>query len=328
MEEKGKLLVMDNEAGGVFDLSDVAGDVKLQHVWNDGASTFTFTYPRQGGRRFSNGSTVTFQYDGANMFYGYLQKTGGGRTSFKATCNDQLRYFKPKNTILRKEMPLSDWVNQVAAAVSDNDRIRLGSIDSTAVNLSKKLFDSKSHLDMLYDAIEENLGLNGYWYTLYDDYGALALRDTLDLRLPLVIGDESLCTDFDYEKSIESDDVANYIKLAKDNEDAGVREVYVTQDSANISRWGKIMYFEKVTTNRNEAQMQQLAQMLLVLKNKEAQTLKLDAIGDTRVRAGSGIKVELAAENLNAWMVVDSVTHTFTSSQHTMSMNLRWGEWT
>lgn len=323
----GELLVMDSAAGGVYGLSKIAGDVKLQQVWNDGASTFSFTYPRQGGRRFSNGSTVTFQYNGANMFYGYLQRTEGSREQFKATCMDQLRYFKPNNTILRKEMPLSQWVSTVAAQVSDNDRIRLGSIDDTGVNLSKKLFDSQSHLDMLYDAIQENLGLNGYWYTLYDDFGALALRDTLDLRLPLVIGDGSLCTDFNYSKSIDSDDVANYIKLAKDDEEAGVRKIYVAQDSVNISKWGKIMHFEKVTTDRNDAQMEQLAQMLLALKNKEAQTLKLDAMGDTRVHGGSGIKVELKQEGLSAWMVVDSVTHNFTSAIHTMTMNMRWGEW-
>lgn len=323
---KGKLLIMDSS--GVYDLSDIAGNCKVSQSWNNGASIFTFDYPRQGGRRFDNGSTVTFQYDGANIFYGYLQRTSGSREYFKATCADQLRYFKPTNTILRKEMPLSEWVNTVALQVSDNDRIRLGKIDNTEVNLSKKLFDSQSHLDMLYDAIQENLGLNGYWYTLFDNFGQLDLVDTLDLRLPLVIGDESLCTDFTYEKAIDDDGVANFIKLAKDDKDAGVRKIYIVQDSANIGKWGKIMHFEKITTDRNDAQMQQLAQMMLVLKNKEAQTLKLDALGDTRVHAGSGIKVELTQENLNGWMIADSVTHTFTSSQHTMSMNLRWGEWT
>lgn len=325
---KGKLLIMDSQVGGVLELSDIAGNIRLHQVWNDGASTLTFEYPRQGGRRFSNGSTVTFTYDGAPMFYGYLQRTGGNRERFRCTCADQLRYFKPTNTILRKEMPLSDWLNVVAAAVSDGNRIRLGSIDSTGVNLSKKLFDSKSHLDMLYDAIRENLGLNGYWYTLFDNFGKLDLVDTLDLRLPLVIGDESLCTGFEYEKAIDDDGVANYIKLAKDDEKEGVRKVYVAQDGANIAKWGKIMHYEKVTTDRNDAQMQQLAHMLLALKNKEAQSLKLDAIGDTRVHAGSGIKVELQQENISAWMVVERVTHIFTSSQHTMSLNLRWGEWT
>lgn len=320
------LLIMD--ATGVYDLSEIAGNVKVQQPWNSGASTLRFEYPRQGGRRFENGSTVTFTYNGANIFYGYLQRTSGAREGFQCTCADQLRYFKPTNTILRKEMPLSDWVNTVALQVSDNDRIRLGNIDSTEVNLSKKLFDSQSHLDMLYDGIRENLGLNGYWYTLYDNFGQLDLVDTLDLRLPLVIGDESLCTGFEYTKSIDDDNVANFIKLAKDDKDAGVRKVYIAQDSANIARWGKIMHFEKVGTNRNDAQMEQLAQMLLALKNKEAQTLRLEAMGDTRVHGGSGVKVELSQEGISGWMVVESVTHTFTSARHTMSMNMRWGDWT
>ena len=68
--------------------------------------------------------------------------------------------------------------------------------------------------------------------------------------------------------------------------------------------------------------------MLLALKNKEAQTLRLEAMGDTRVHGGSGVKVELSQEGISGWMVVESVTHTFTSARHTMSMNMRWGDWT
>ena len=98
---KGKLLIMDSQVGGVLELSDIAGNIRLHQVWNDGASTLTFEYPRQGGRRFSNGSTVTFTYDGAPMFYGYLQRTGGNRERFRCSCADQLRYFKRTNTILR-----------------------------------------------------------------------------------------------------------------------------------------------------------------------------------------------------------------------------------
>ena len=36
---KGKLLIMDSQAGGVFELSDIAGNIRLHQVWNDGAST-------------------------------------------------------------------------------------------------------------------------------------------------------------------------------------------------------------------------------------------------------------------------------------------------
>ena len=64
----GELLVMDPT--GVYNLSEIAGSVKVQQPWNNGASTLRFEYPRQGGRRFENGSTVTFTYNGANIFYG------------------------------------------------------------------------------------------------------------------------------------------------------------------------------------------------------------------------------------------------------------------
>ena len=75
----GELLVMDPT--GVYNLSEIAGSVKVQQPWNNGASTLRFEYPRQGGRRFENGSTVTFTYNGANIFYGYLQRTSCGTLS-------------------------------------------------------------------------------------------------------------------------------------------------------------------------------------------------------------------------------------------------------
>lgn len=45
---KGKLLIMDSQVGGVLELSDIAGNIRLHQVWNDGASTLTFGIPQTG----------------------------------------------------------------------------------------------------------------------------------------------------------------------------------------------------------------------------------------------------------------------------------------
>ena len=197
-------------------------------------------------------------------------------------------------------------------------------MDKTEYKLGKYLFDNKTYLDMLYQSIQDNLIGNTYYYTLRDNCGALDLRDTLDLRLPLVIGDESLAYDYDYTRSID-EDTYNYVKVAKDDKKKGVRDTYVVQDSNNISKWGKLILYEKVSANLNDAQLIDRAKMLLSIKNRETETLKIECIGDIRVMGGSGVKVEISAAGLNTWAVVDSVTHNF--DKGTMTLNLIFGRW-
>jgi hypothetical protein len=303
------------------DISEVAVNLKYQDVWNNGAGTFTFEYPTYKTSMYPNGSIVIFQYGAANMFYGFLFKTDQDHKKYKCTCYDQRRYFKSSNSILRPVGTLKDFLNTVA--LSCGDRIRLGTVDDTQVKLGKYLFDNKTHLDMVYQSIQDNLVANGYWYALRDNFGALDLRDIVDLRLPLIIGDNSLGTDFDYTKSID-DDTFNYIKVAKDDADKGVRYTYIAQDSTNMAKWGKLMYYDKISAGLNDAQLIAQSKRLLQLKNRETQTLKLDCIGDTRVLGGSGIRVVIAEAGLDIWAVANSVTHQFTKNKHTMSVELKF----
>jgi hypothetical protein len=61
----------------------------------------------------------------------------------------------------------------------------------------------------------------GKWYSLRDEFGSVCLRDLEDLALDLVLGDESLCYDYEYGKSIdenfENEDFKPYKKGIKNN---------------------------------------------------------------------------------------------------------------
>lgn len=306
---------------GSTDINDIALDVKYKSAWNNGAGQLTFSYPSSKAGMFANGSTVIFTYDGANIFYGFLFATKQDRKKYSCTCYDQLRYFKASNDLIRPVCTLAEFLSIVAVSVGE--RVRLGQVDNTAVKLPKYHFPNRTHLDMLYQSIKDNLSLNGYWYALRDNFGALDLRDIVDLRLPLIIGDSSLGTDFDYEKSID-DDTYNYIKVAKDDQDKGVRNVYLAQDSSTIKTWGKLMYYDKVSADLNESQLAARANQLLQLKNRATQTLKMDCMGDVRVMGGSGIRVKIVEAGLDLWAVVDSVTHNFGHTKHTMSLELKF----
>ena len=126
-------------------------------------------------------------------------------------------------------------------------------------------------------------------------------------------------------KSID-EDTYNHIKVAKDRKDLGTRYTYEAQDGASIAEWGKLTLYEKVTANYNEAQLAELAQLLLQIRDRETETLKVECLGDTRVMAGNGVRVVLKDTGINLWAIVDTATHEF-GSPYKMTLNLIFGRW-
>ena len=137
--------------------------------------------------------------------------------------------------------------------------------------------------------------------------------------------DEETGENFEYSSSIDSD-VYNKIKLSYDNEDTGKRDIYIAQDGTHMNEWGVLQYFDTLSKGENG---QAKADALLKLYNKKSRNLKItNAIGDTRVRAGSLVVVSLALGdvNLKNFMLVEKVRHTFKLDQHVMDLTLRGGE--
>lgn len=311
------MLILSN-----IDIENIALDIKYTSPWNNGAGMLTFSYPSAKAGIAENGSEVVFTYDDRNIFWGWLFKSEVDKEKVRCTCYDQLRYFKSSDTLLHPVEPLDSFVNRVA--YTQGDRIRLGVLDKTEINLSKYLFNNKAYLDMLYDSIKENLLLNGYQYTLRDNFGALELRDTFDLRLPLIIGDDSLATDYNYSLGIDSN-TYNYIKVAKDDSSSGKINTYVAQDTVTIDKWGRLLYYDKVSANLSGVQLIERANRLIIIKNREKQALSIDCLGDTRVMGGNGIRVMISDIGLDAWFVVKNATHNFSKSKHTMNVELAFG---
>jgi len=137
--------------------------------------------------------------------------------------------------------------------------------------------------------------------------------------------DEETGENFDYTSSID-DQTYNKIKLTYDNEDTGKREVYIAQHGGNINQWGVLQYFDTLQKGENG---QTKADALLSLYNKKTRNLSIkNALGDTRVRAGSMVVVmlylgDVTVKNL---MLVEKCKHEFKEGQHFMTLTLRGGE--
>lgn len=74
---------------------------------------------------------------------------------------------------------------------------------------------------------------------------------------------------------------------------------------------------------QNAAQIQKLLDTLAKLKNRETKSLKIEALGDLRIRAGSYVRILIRELGLNQPFLVDACTHDFDGTDHTMSLELK-----
>jgi hypothetical protein len=302
--------------GQIYEISELVKSVSYTDKLNDGCSKLEFSYI-DDDLRIQNGSVVRFRYNGANIFYGYVFKHGQNKAKeITVTAYDQLRYCKAKDTIVVK----NDTIDSLVRKMCNYFGLRAGSLASTGYKLPVSVQDDKTWLDIIYTAISDTLMNTGRWYCLRDEFGSIAIRELQELRLDLVFGDEALAFDYEYEKSID-DDFYNQIKIVSDNEDTGKRDVYITKDSGSIAKYGLLQYFEVLDKNYNPSQAKAKADALLQLYNREVETLELNCLGDTRVRAGNSFFGQIGDIDLNRRLIVRSVTHKFIPV-HTMSLEV------
>ena len=299
-----------------YEISELVKSVSYTDKLNDGCSKLEFTFV-DDDLQIQNASVVRFRYNGANIFYGYVFKHGQNKTKeITVTAYDQLRYCKAKDTIVVKDDTITTLVNKMCNYFN----LKKGILADTRYKLPVSVQDDKTWLDIIYSAIDDTLTNTGKWYCLRDEFGNIVIRDLQELQLDLILGDESLAYDYEYEKSID-EDFYNQIKIVSDNESTGKRDVYITKDSGSIAKYGLLQYFEVLDKNANPSQAKAKADALLKLYNREVETLELKCLGDVRVRAGSSFYGQIEDIGLNKRLIVKSVTHEFVPV-HTMELEV------
>lgn len=301
--------------GKIFEISELVKSVSFTDKLNDGCSKLEFSFI-DDELKITNGSIVRYKFDDAK-FYGQVYKHGRNKKQeITITAYDQLRRAKAKDTIVCKK----DSVTTLTGKMCNYFGMKKGTLTDTGYTLPVSVQDDKTWLDIIYSGISDTLTNKGKWYSLRDEFGAVSLRNLEDLKLDLVMGDENLCYDYEYSKSID-DNFYNQIKLVSDNEKSGKRDVYIAKDSNSIKKYGLLQYFEVLDKNGNPAQAKTKADMLLSLYNRETESLTLNCLGDTRVRAGSSFYGQIQDIGLNKRLIVRSVTHDFIPV-HTMTLEV------
>lgn len=264
------------------------------------------------------GSIITFKRNGQKVFYGYIFNIDDKRREYEVTAYDQIRYLKNKDTYVFANAKS----NGVLSKIATDFNLKVGQLSDTVYRIPALIEDNQTLLDIVLKTLDLTLINIGEMFYLWDDFGALRISNVKDSFSTLVIGDESLLTDFSYSRGID-EDTFNRIKLVKENKETGKRDVYIAKDSGNIAKWGILQYYEVVNEKMNDSQIRERLSQLAITKNRVKKNLKLEAIGDMSIRAGSSSFVQIGSIKLNTRLLIDTCTHKFSGSQHTMSLELK-----
>ena len=286
----------------------------------------TFKIINDGIIDFEEGSRVRLKVDGKEVFYGFVfTKRRDKNQIISVTAYDQLRYLNNKDTYVYEDKTVAEFIQMIATDFN----LKTGTLEDTKFKIASRVEDNTSLFDMIENALDLTLQNTKEMFVMFDEFGKITLKNISSMRVgeesAYLLIEEETRENFEYSSSIDSD-VYNKIKLSYDNEDTGKRDIYIAQDGTHMNEWGVLQYFDTLSKGENG---QAKADALLKLYNKKSRNLKIsNAIGDTRVRAGSLVVVSLALGdvNLKNFMLVEKVRHTFKLDQHVMDLTLRGGE--
>lgn len=282
----------------------------------------TFTVVKDSNIDFQQGNPVLFKFNGANIFYGFIfSKARDKEQHISVVAYDQLRYLKNKHSYVYENKTASELISMIASDFN----LKTGTIENTDYKIPSRIEDNATLFDIIQNAINDTLLNRNQMFVLFDDFGKLTLKNASNMIIPTnFVISQNNAQNFDYKTSID-EQTYNKIRLYHDNEESGMREVFITQDSANINKWGILQLNEKLNGDENPTVK---GNSLLSLYNNVSRSLTIkDIFGDSRIRAGCSVFVSLNLGDLtlNEYMFIEKASHIFENSLHTMSLTLRKG---
>lgn len=281
----------------------------------------TFNVLKDSIINFTEGNAVRLKVDGKNIFYGFVFiKKRDKEGIISVTAYDQLRYLKNKDTYVYANKTAGEFIQMIASDFN----MQTGTLENTGYKIASRVEDNVALVDMIQNALDLTLQNKKEMFVMYDDFGKIALKSIQSMYVNLLI-DEETGENYNYTSSIDAE-TYNKIKLVFDNEESGKRDVYIAQDSSNMNNWGILQFFDTLEKGENGKAK---ADALLSLYNKKTRNLTIsNALGDTRVRAGSMVVVQLnlGDVSLNNLMLVEKCKHKFNNDEHLMDLTLRGGE--
>lgn len=331
--------IINNEAGGGFDVSSLVHDITYTTTLYGQPGKLTFQLERDPGGllSISNGNMVVFT-DGDNaVFKGYVFTVGTDRTEvYNVVAYDSSRYlqnhdyFNLNGNVPQSHKTLSEVFSSICSSLGIETSIL---VPATEV-LNSHLFIDESYFDILQHCIDETNLKTEKMYFIRDRFGKMELNEVEANYLkmfgmnPLVIGDDSLLTDYKYEVDIDKDTynevyMLESIKSNSENdnkEKTNKRIVSAKQLESSIKKWGVLRKIVNVKEQATQEQLDEYARLTLSMGAKSSKTMRVEAIGYP-VYAGDGFRLCLSKLGVNKDVYIMSATHNY-GTAHTMTLDV------
>ena len=313
-------LLIATHQGPIYDVAPCVQSVTYTTHRTGEPGKLEFTLNKAGGISFFEGDVVRFSVDGTLVFYGWIFTKSKDRWDvIEVTCYDRVRYLKASASYAFYDMTAGEIIQQIAA----DFQLDVSEIEDTGYKIPSLIEEEQTCLDIIEEAVQQTLLNTGKVFVFFDDGNGLCLKEAGNMISDVVIGDKSLLTEYTYKTDID-EQTYNSVKLARPNEETGRADVFVAQDSNNIAQWGLLQLYQTVDGDVNDAQVMAQAQATLEYYNQRMRTLSVTSLGVVGLRAGQMVlmKVQgLGDINLDQYVLLEKVTHTFENEKHTMDFD-------
>lgn len=316
--------IYDNRYGRTWDISNAIYKLSISTYLSGNPGKCTFDLIKSGEVAFWEGATVSIELDGVKMFKGFLFKKDRKEDTdiISCTCYDQLRYLKNKDSYVFEGVT-SD---QIFEKICDDFVLNYKVVDKSSHICTPRTNDGTTLYEMLEHALDDTLINAGEWYFIRDNFGVLEHTSIKSCITGLILGDRSGVTSFSYGTSIDKD-AYNQIKLYRDNETTGKREIFIVNDTINggqnLKEWGILQLYEKVDENLNKAQIEEKARGMLRFYNNLKRSLKLTSEGVPTIFAGCMFRCKIADLgdlSMDKYLLITECTHKIENGVHTMEL--------
>ena len=313
---KMELLIENKATGQIWDVAPCVQTATWTTERTGSPGSFKFTL-NANQISFFEGDTVRFSVDGEMQFFGWVFTKSKDRWAvIDVTCYDRIRYLKANASYAFYDQSVADMIRQVAGDLE----LSVGSLADTGYKIPSYIQSDTACIDIINGAIQQTLLNTGNIFVFYDDGVGLALTEAGEMKSNVVIGENSLLLDYTYKTDID-EQTYNSIKLVRPNEATGRMDVFIAQDSNTIAQWGLLQLYQSVDGAVNDAQVKAQAAASLTYYNRRMRTLRCSSLGVPGLRAGQMVLMKvpnLGDINLDQYVLLEKVTHTFQNDIHTM----------
>lgn len=319
-----QMTITDTRSGTKYEVSEVVGNMKITTHIFDTPGTCEFEILKVNDLSFFEGAIVEVILEGHNIFKGFVFKKNRDKyvDIIKVTCYDSLRYLQNKWGKGFENMTSS----QIFSYLCEQFVLPYSIVDSSNHICAPRNHSSATIYDMIKHALDDTFINTNQWFFIRDNFGVLEHININSCYSGYMLGDASGVTNFTYDTSIDKD-VYNTIKLYRDNQDTGTREVYEVNSTVlggdTLRWWGILQLYEKIDDTYNMNQIEERARSMLNYYNSTRRTLKLSCLGIPQLFAGSTVKVsikDLGDLSLDSYMLITSCTHNIKNKEHTMDL--------